>query len=482
MKESSSSPPTVESRYQACREQLEPRGQEHVLSWWGDLTPSAREHLLAEIESIPWDELDPLVDSHVRQKPRKKLLEDLVPPPVFPPQPRPGQEKTYAEATALGEELIRAGKVEAFTVAGGQGTRLGFEGPKGAVTISPVREKTLFQLFAEMMLEVRRRYGVGIRWSIMTSPANHRQTVEFLEDHEFFGLPRGDVVLFSQGVLPSFDFEARILMQDKHRLALAPNGHGGSLKALADSGTLAAMKSRGVAMISYFQVDNPLVQPFDPLFIGLHAMNGSEMSAKVARKVDDLERVGNICSSGGKLSVIEYSDFPEELARARNPDGSRTFDAGNLAIHLLDVGFVDRLTRDGFELPYHRAEKTSTWLDENGFLRAPRSANAVKLESFVFDALPLAEKTLVLEVDRREEFSPVKSAKGVDSAESAIRDQIRRAARWLEAAGVVIPRKSNGEPDVVLEIAASYALSPLDIKARIKQPPVLQPGETIYIS
>lgn len=441
-----------------------------------------REHLLSEIDSIPWSHLDPLVETHVRNRPEDQVCTNLEPAVVFPHQPDAGKEELYREAVVLGNELICAGKVAAFTVAGGQGTRLGFEGPKGAVTITPVREKTLFQLFAETIMTVRKRYGVDIPWYIMTNPANHMQTTGFLEDHEFFGLPPQDVVLFSQGMLPSFDLEGKILLEDKHRLALAPDGHGGSLKSLVASGALEDMASRGIEIISYFQVDNPLIKPFDPLFIGLHAKTGSQMSAKVTSKADDLERVGNICVHDGRIVVIEYSNFPDELAHAKNADGSRRFNVGNLAIHLLDVDFVNRVIAKQFELPYHRAEKTVTWMDENGFLRTPPTPNAIKLETFVFDALSLAKNPLFLEIDRAEEFSPVKSAKGVDSVESAIRDQIRRAARWLEDAGVTIPRSSDGEPDVTVEIAPAYALDAHDVKRRVTRPPELHRGETIYIS
>ncbi|UCE58340.1 MAG: UDPGP type 1 family protein [Phycisphaerales bacterium] len=477
-----SQPESTESRYRRCTEQLAARGQDHVLRWWDDLGTSAREHLLSEIDSIPWSHLDPLIETHIRNRPEDEVRANLEPAAVFPHRPDADSAALYRGAVVLGDELIRAGKVAAFTVAGGQGTRLGFEGPKGAVTISPVRDKTLFQLFAETIMAVRKRYDVAIRWYIMTNPVNHRQTAGFLEDHSYFGLPPQDVVLFTQGMLPSFDLNGKILLEDKHRVALAPDGHGGSLKSLVASGALEEMASRGIEIISYFQVDNPLVRPFDPLFIGLHAKTGSEMSTKVATKADDFERVGNLCMHEGRVVVVEYTKFPDDLARAKNPDGSRRFDVGNLAIHLLNVAFVDRIIAQNFELPYRRAEKTVTWMDENGFQRTPPTPNAIKLETFVFDALPLAKNPLLLEVDRAEEFSPVKNAKGVDSVESAICHQIARAARWLEGAGVTIPRKPDGEPDIIIEIAPSYARNAEDVKRRVTNPPELHPGETIYIS
>ncbi len=475
------STPNIERRHERCLAALRERDQQQVLRWWDELGPAERDHLLSEIESIPWEIVDPLIASHVQETPERTIPTDLAPAEVYPRQPESGQKALYERAVESGKGLIRAGKVAAFTVAGGQGTRLGFEGPKGAVTVTPVREKTLFQLFAEMIRAARRRYEAQIPWYIMTNPLNHEQTVGFLKDHDFFGLPEEDVVLFPQEMLPTFDLSGRVLLADKHRLALAPDGHGGSLKALVKSGALEDLRSRGVEIISYFQVDNPLVKPFDPLFIGLHAETGSEMSAKVTPKADDLERVGNVCVHAGKPMVIEYSDFPDELAHAEDPDGSRRFDAGNLAIHLLDLAFVDRIIGQNFELPYKRAEKTVTWMDDNGLLRTPREPNAIKLETFVFDALSLARNPLLLEVDRAEEFSPVKNLKGVDSVETAIRDQIRRAARWLESAGATIPRKPDGEPDVIVEIAPSCALHCDEAKRALKSCPLVHAGESLYI-
>ncbi len=472
---------SMESRHRGCLETLRERGQEHVLLWWPELTPAQREQLLRDIESIPWNILDGVIESHVVRRPDRTVPDDLTPAEVYPQSPGPDREATYQAATVQGRELLSAGKVAAFTVAGGQGTRLGVDGPKGAVVVTPVGDKTLFQLFAETIGAARHRYQADIPWYIMTSPANHEQTIEFLAARDFFGLPRHDVILFAQGMLPAFDSAGRLLLAAKHRLALAPDGHGGSLKALATSGALGDMQSRGIEIISYFQVDNPLVKPFDPLFIGLHASTGSEMSTKVTSKADDLERVGNLCVSGGKLMVIEYSDFPDELAHERNADGGRTFDAGNLAIHLLNVDFVDRIAGDSFRMPLRRAEKAVVYVDEAGELQTPTSPNAVKLEAFIFDALPLAQSPLVLEVDRAEEFSPVKNATGVDSLESSRRDQIARACRWLEDAGVTVPRKTDGEPDVTVVIAPSFALDADDVRRQRDGLLVLHRGDSVCI-
>ncbi|MFN0055866.1 MAG: UTP--glucose-1-phosphate uridylyltransferase [Planctomycetales bacterium] len=474
----------LNERYRACRERLESRGQGHLLRWWDELDAEARRHLLGEIESIPWGVIDPLLESHVRARPVEVPMDDLAPPATWRREPAPEQEPLYRAAADRGAQLIADGKVGAFTVAGGQATRLGFDGPKGAMTITPVREKSLFQLFAETIAAVQARYGVRIPWYIMTSPANHRQTLGFLSDHEYFGLPKQDVMLFNQRMLPSCDFQGRMLLSDRSHLALAPDGHGGALKSLSLSGALRDMQERGVEIVSFFQVDNPLVAPFDPLFIGLHRLTGSELSTKVARKASDFERVGNVCLAGGKVVVVEYSNFPAELATVRQPDGRRRFDCGNLAIHLLERSFIERIVGREFELPFHRSEKSVTWLDEHGRERssAPETPNAVKLETYVFDALPLASNPLLLEVERGEEFSPVKNAAGNDSVATAVRDQVRRAARWLEAAGATIPRTSAGEPAVTLEIAPAYALTQDEFLRRGPHPMALQSGEAVYLS
>lgn len=474
---------TIERRHQVCVATLAKRGQSHALRWWEELDRPQRKLLLDDLESIPWDLLDGLIETHVRQAPSgDAACSELTPPNVHRRPPGHDLPPLYQEATTRGRELLAAGRVAAFTVAGGQGTRLGFDGPKGALSVTPVGDRTLFEIFAETVKAARLRYDTPIPWYIMTSPANHEQTVEFLSAHGFFGLPERDVILFSQGMLPALDKQGKLLLAEKHRLALAPDGHGGTLKALVRSGALADMRSRGVTIISYFQVDNPLVKPFDPLFIGLHEITSSEMSDKVASKADDLEKVGNVCLQDGKTVVIEYSDFPRELAHAKDADGRRLFDAGNLAIHLIDVDFVDRIVGRSFQLPFRRAEKTVPCVDENGSHISPKTANAVKLETFIFDALPLANNPLLLEVDRAEEFSPVKQPAGVDSLQSAKRDQVLRACRWLEAAGVAIPRNEEGRPDLTIAIAPSFALDAEDVSDKVDKVPVLAPGDAVYLT
>jgi UDP-N-acetylglucosamine/UDP-N-acetylgalactosamine diphosphorylase len=237
-------------------------------------------------------------------------------------------------------------------------------------------------------------------------------------------------------------------------------------------------------LISYFQVDNPLTKVLDPLFLGLHAEAGAQMSAKALPKRDPLEKLGNFCLLDGRTAVIEYSDMPEDLARATEPDGRLRFRAGSIAIHIFNRDFVERLTRGGkCELPFHRALKKVPCIDAAGRPVSPSQPNAVKLEMFVFDAMPIAEKVLLLETSRVEEFSPVKNAEGADSLATCLRDQVRRWAEWLEIAGVRVPRDADGIVACPIEISPLFAADAADLAEKEKDLCVLalEPGKAVYI-
>jgi UDP-N-acetylglucosamine/UDP-N-acetylgalactosamine diphosphorylase len=473
----------ISKRFKEYEQRLKECRQEHLLAFWDELDQGRRAELLNDLDQIDFERCQVLIDSLVLRRPNLTMPDRLAAPPTFPAEPGPEQRNLYRRAGKIGADAIHAGKVAAFTVAGGQGTRLGYDGPKGGFPISPVRSACLFQLFAEYLQGTERRFGRRPRWYIMTSPANHAATLEIFDQQGYFGLSREDVVFFPQGQMPAFLPDGRIALAEKHRVALSPDGHGGSLQALARSGALEDMRARGIEHISYFQVDNPLVKVVDPLFVGLHIETASEMSSKAVTKAHDLERVGNFCRADGTLRVIEYSDLPEELAHARNPDGTRRFDAGSIAIHVLLRSFVERITRVGAaeQLPWHRADKKAAIVDASGNTVTPAKPNVVKLETFVFDAIPLAKNPLVLYTRREEEFSPVKNAEGADSPATTRRDLVRRAARWLEACGCRVPRDSHGEPDLPLEISPAFALDAEDLRERLVAPPELKAGQALLL-
>ena len=467
----------------SARRMLSAHGQSHLLRFYDELAPPQQHLLLQQIATIDFDRLDDLIARYVLREPQEAIPADLQPPAILPDHPGDdAQSAEYAQACRRGEALVGEGKVAAFVVAGGQGTRLGYEGPKGCLEATPVARKPLFQAFAEQILAASRRAGRPIPWYVMTSPANDVATRAFFRRQEYFGLPEGDVFFLVQGTMPAIEPDGKVLLAEKAQLALSPDGHGGSLSALRAGGALEDMRRRGVELISYFQVDNPLVRCIDPLFLGLHDLRGAEMSAKALPKRDPMERLGNFCLVDGKVRVIEYSDMPEELARQTLPDGRLRFSAGSIAIHVLSRTFVERLTAGGrCELPFHRALKAVPHVDAAGRAVRPEQPNAVKLEMFVFDALPLAGRTVILATRRDQEFSPIKNAEGEDSLYTSLRDQVARASVWLAEAGVAVPRDADGKVAAAIEISPLFADSSAELKRKITGDLKVLPGENLYL-
>ncbi len=450
--------------YEELKTALTAAGQEQLLRFWPELDENGRGRLAGQIRALDFRTLPELIAGYVLRRPETVVPPDLQPAPYFPAVPRNAEEKElYRVAEARGRELIASGRMAALTVAGGQGTRLGFDGPKGTFPIAPVSGKSLFQYFAETLRRAGEKYGCAITWYIMTSELNREATESFFREHGFFGLDSGRIMFFTQGTMPAIGYDGKLLLAAKDSLALSPDGHGGTLLALKKSGALERMACEGTDVISYFQVDNPLAPMLHPLFLGLHELQNSEMSAIMLPKTGPFEKLGNFCVSGGKLEIIEYSDLPDDLAQSRNPDGSLRFIAGSPAIHLISRNFVERLTAGGsLRLPWHRADKKVPYVDDAGNPVTPEAPNAVKLESFIFDALPLAERTLVLEGDRAAMFAPTKNRTGVDSVESCRAMMMERDARWLEKAGVQVSRDSAGMLQSRVEFSPLAAIDAAD--------------------
>ena len=465
-------------------QQLKNHHQEHLLAFWPQLDSRQRQELLDQIRELDLAKVDEWVEQLVKSTPEPAVARtDFEPATSYSPGPHGAAEhRKYKEAIELGEKLISQGNVAGMVVAGGQGTRLGFDGPKGNFPISPIKQKTLFRIFAETIQAVAQRYEATCPWYVMTSPMNHAQTVAIFKDNDYYGLGAKDVFIFQQGTLPNFAFDGRVLLEDKARIARSPDGHGGCIRALARSGALADMARHGVEYLSYWQVDNPLVRLFDPLFLGLHALDGAEMSSRAVIKNSPKEKVGNFCLVDGKVTVIEYSDLPDELAEKRRPDGSLVFELGSIAIHIISTRFVEKLNVEAYSLPLHKAVKKIPHLDLQGNRIEPKQPNGVKLESFIFDALPLAKESIILDIVRNEQFAPVKNATGEDSVEVTRRMIVERAAAWLESAGVKVPRHPDGSVNAIIEIAPSFALDKADVAAKRDRIPTIKPGDEVYLA
>ncbi len=442
-------------------------GQGQVFAFFDQLDEAAQRALLAEAAEIDLEEVARLKRELIDSDAGAGVdLSDLTPAPYEKLPENGGDAAAWAAAREAGEAALRAGRVAAFTVAGGQGTRLGYDGPKGTFPVTPVRKKTLFQVFAEKIAAASERYGCEIPWLIMTSHQNHAATEAFFREHAFFGLEPDQVRFFRQGRMPAVDAEGKIMLESKGHIAMSPDGHGGSLRALDRSGTLDYLARRGIDIISYFQVDNPLVRCIDPTFIGWHVLRGSEMSSKMVPKAYAGEKVGHFCTQRGRTVVVEYSDLPPAMQEETDASGQLRYLAGSIAIHVLDREFVRRLARGGEgvadsagspqALPFHRANKKIPTIDAAGAAVKPEKPNGIKFEMFVFDALPFAKNPVIIETARADDFSPVKNADGVDSPATCRDDQLRQFARWANAHGADVPVDDTGLPGVVFEVAPAF--------------------------
>ncbi len=453
-------------------DRLARHGQEHLLRWWDDLSPGARDRLAGEVAAIDLDGVDRLF--------RQLAGDDAAPAPdrVGPVEvdrlPRTdGERVARRHVAAVGEAALSAGEVAVVIVAGGSGTRLGFEGPKGTYPIAPVSAASLFQIHAEKIVALGRRHGRTIPLYVMTSPENHGATAGFFAENGNFGLDH--VRFFVQGQMPAVDRESgKILLASKDHVALSPDGHGGTLYALAAPGPtggpscLDEMRGRGVRTIFYFQVDNPMVRIADPAFLGLHRQADAEMSFKVIEKVAPDEKLGVVVRVDGRPQVIEYSDLPAALAELREPDGGLQLWAGSIAVHALECSFVGRLVEGDVKLPFHRAIKKVAHVGPDGAIVKPASPNAVKFERFIFDALPLADRHALVETDRAVEFEPLKNATGPDSPATVRQRMSDQFADWLEAAGARVERRSDGSVPFGIEISPLYALDAAELKAKLE--------------
>ena len=429
-------------------------GQGHVARHLEALGPDARGRLVEQLRRFDYALVRELA-ALAGEPSAARLVEEFEPAPVTR-LGRPAEE--IAAAREAGEAAARQGTVAAFVVAGGQGSRLRFEGPKGCYRIGPISGKSLFQIHAEKILAAARRYGAPIPCYVMTSEMNDADVRAFFEQHRFFGLAPEDVFFCVQRMIPAFDPEGRFLLDAEDHVFVSPDGHGGSYFALSSSGALDDMARRGIRHISYFQVDNPLVPPVDPVFIGEHIRSGSEMSSKVLRKRDPLERLGVFGYVDGELGVVEYSEMSEDLQRTRLPDGSLKYAFGSIAIHVIDAPFARRMASE--PLPFHAARKRIPHLGADGRRVDPGEPNGVKFERFVFDGIPRARNPLVMEVLREDEFGPVKNFAGADSPETARAAMTAQHRRWLRDAGVEVP--DDGD----VEISPLFALDAGELRRK----------------
>lgn len=419
---------------------LERHGQAHVLEGIDRLDEETRDRFLARLDAVDWEELSAPARAHGSPQ------DSVDAPEVVTLAER--AERGAALASA-GEEALRAGRVAVLVVAGGQGTRLGFAGPKGCFPIGPHSGKTIYQLQAEKVVSLSRRVGQRLPLLVMTSPATDAETRTFFAEHGRFGLADDQLRVFVQGTVPSLDRVGRALLAAPGVLLENPDGHGGTLPALVATGELDRLRGEGIEHLVYVQVDNLLARLDDPVLVGLLAEHEADVVSKVLEKRAPDEKVGNLVRSGGRDRVIEYTELSREQTRARTAAGELAFRWGSPALHAWSVDFLARLAERGYRPPLHRSAKPlRAWLGEG-----LQQVEGWKLERFVFDLIPEAERSVALEIRREDEFAPVKNASGADSPATALELTQRLAVEWLRTAGLRV----DLPPGARVEISPLYA-------------------------
>ncbi len=445
------------------KSQIEHHGQQHILPFLNALNTADQSRLVGQLDDVDWNLLEQYRSelngaSHRSQGEAAKVT----PPTHVVRQPKSDAElDVWKKAREIGESTLRAGKVGAVLLAGGQGTRLGFAQPKGMYPIGCVSGNSLFQILAEQVVAISERFGHPIPYLVMTSEGTHHETIEFFESNAYFGLNRQDVFFFQQGYSPCLDAQTgQLLLADPGSLKMSPDGHGGLLAALLKAGMFDELRNRGVEYLFSHQVDNPLARACDPEFIGLHVHLGAEVSTKVVAKTGPGEKVGVAVDLNGRTAIVEYSDLSPELANQTDANGELQYWAGSTAIHVFNCHFLETIAKSTTSLPWHRALKKIPHIDSQGQSVHPETENGVKFERFLFDTLPMAKTALIVETLRAEEFAPLKNASGDYSPDFVRRQMIQVATSWLKSAGIDVPENAS------IEISPRFALSAVDLQAR----------------
>nr|AZM68712.1 UDP-N-acetylglucosamine pyrophosphorylase [Heortia vitessoides] len=449
--------------YEKLQQVLAAHGQEQLIKFWPELAENERELLANDILKLDFSEVN---ETFRRATEATKIIlektnDDLKPIPETHYESVPNLTcKKVEEYENIGLEEISEGRVGVLLLAGGQATRLGFGHPKGMYDVGLPSKKTLFQIQAERIVRVQQmateKYGKEgkIIWYIMTSAHTMGPTKDFFKSHSYFGLNEEDLVFFEQGRLPCFDFEGKVLLDEKYHLSSAPDGNGGLYRALKNQGILHDISRRGVKHLHAHSVDNILIKVADPIFIGYCKSKDADCAAKVVSKSSPSEAVGVVCRVNGHYKVVEYSELTDEAAHRRNQDGRLTFSAGNICNHYFSSQFLMKICDFESKLKLHVAKKKIPYVDESGVRQKPMEPNGIKMEKFIFDVFEFAENFICLEVARDVEFSALKNADSAkkDCPSTAREDLLQLHRRYIRDAGGDI----SDDVDVEISPLLSY--------------------------
>lgn len=403
----------MEEKYLKTQEILKKYNQEHLLICYDKLSKEEQEKLLDQILRIDFEQI---LDLYEKTKKEISFKDCKIEPIQYVEKIKLSneEEKNYKE---LGTRIIKDGKYAVVTMAGGQGTRLGHTAPKGTFEIGIGVHKSLFEALSDTLKEARKEFEAAIPWYIMTSRENNKQTVAFFEKHNYFDIPKEDIMFFVQGELPMIGEDGKILIDEKGMVKEAADGHGGIFEAMYKDGVLKDMKSRGIEWVFIAGVDNILAGMVDPILTGLSITRNCLAAGKSVVKRNPEEKVGVFCKKNGKPNVIEYTEITKEMANAVDENGELLYGESHILCNLFNIKSLEEISKN--KLPYHSAHKKAKYINENGEIVVPKSPNAYKFEAFIFDAFERLEDMAIMRVKREEEFAPVKNADGQDSPETA---------------------------------------------------------------
>lgn len=389
---------------------LKEKGQEQLLRFENELSESDRKDLYAQISGLDWD-FERILSKHQAGEVQRGKIEPLGALEVEEIEAR------RAEFEAAGIEALKAEKVGAVLLAGGQGTRLGFDKPKGMLNVGIHKELYLFECLIRNILDVVEVTGHYIPLYIMTSVKNNDETVMFFEEHNYFGYNPDYVGFFVQEMAPSVDFNGKVYLEEKGKISLSPNGNGGWFTSLAKAGYLEEMKEKNIEWLSVFSVDNVLQRINDPCFVGATILSGCDSGAKVVRKAAPDERVGVLCLEDGKPSIVEYYEMTDEMIHSKKENGDLAYNFGVTLNYLFKVSKLEEIMNN--DMPAHVVEKKIPYVDEDGNMIKSETPNGYKFEQLVLDMIHMMNDCLSYEVVRNKEFAPIKNKEGVDSLQTA---------------------------------------------------------------
>ena len=397
-----------------AEELLKENNQTNILNTLNQIDESKKEKLIKQILNLNFEQLKRLYQE-TKEKPEilDKKLEHI----KYVDKYKLSEEKKSLY-TKIGEDIIKNNKYAVVTMAGGQGTRLGHKGPKGTFKIDVRPEpKFLFQILAENLEAANKKYNVTLPWYIMTSTENNKETVEFFEEHNYFGYPKDHIKFFIQGNLPLLFTNGQLVLDKDYSIKEAADGNGCIYKAMREDKILEDMENRNVEWAFIGSVDNVLLNMVDPILIGLTIEEKHEVASKSIAKKDPSERVGVFCKANGVPSVIEYSELPKEMAELRDKDGELLYGEAHIMCNLFSIKALEKISK--IDLPYHVANKKTNYMNEKGEFVEVTEPNAYKFEAFIFDAFNFFDDMSILRGIREEDFAPVKNKEGNDSPNTA---------------------------------------------------------------